>query len=363
VLNSGVRAEGWNDEVASCDSLLPHLVSGILLAGVVPAGAEVSSAAGLPGHYLFAWTGDAAGKGQDFIAVIDADPTSAGYGHLVVSAASGISTRQVHHTEYWMPDSGQLFANDHMAGETAIFDLRDPLKPTVRTKFAGLAGYSHPHSFLRLPNGDVLANFQFEEFSHEGMNHGVMSADDPSAHRGVHGGLVEIDEEGHAPRATSTADPSHADDPLMAYSLLALPDIDRVLVTNSGMRDLDPNGQKYQMFRLSDLKLLSTETLDSGNGQFGQINPEEALRGPDGAVYIQTLGCGVERISDLNAAHPKSKLVYQFPGVMCGVPSLVSHNWIQTVPILHGVVFSKRASLAVTLWLIRFVDRGGSSRL
>jgi hypothetical protein len=79
---------------------------------------------------------------------------------MVASAASGISTMQVHHTEYWMPDSGQLFANDHMAGETAIFDLRDPLKPTVRTKFAGLAGYSHPHSFLRLPNGHVLASFQ-----------------------------------------------------------------------------------------------------------------------------------------------------------------------------------------------------------
>jgi hypothetical protein len=165
-----------------------------------------------------------------------------------------------------------------------------------------------------------------------------MSADDPSAHRGVHGGLVEIDEDGHAVRARSTADPSHADGPLMAYSLLPLPDIDRVLVTNSGMRDQDPNGQTYQMFRLSDLKLLSTDVLDPGKGQFGQINPEEARRGPDGVVYIQTLGCGVERVSNLTAAHPKSHLVYQFPGSMCGVPSLVSHYWIQTVPILHAVI-------------------------
>jgi len=27
-----------------------------------------------PGHYLFAWAGDAALKGNDFLAVIDADP-------------------------------------------------------------------------------------------------------------------------------------------------------------------------------------------------------------------------------------------------------------------------------------------------
>jgi hypothetical protein len=323
------------------------LLSGLVIWGLFTGMAAPASAASDPssraGHYLFAWTGDAAGKDQDFIAVIDADPASVGYGHVVASAASGISSRQVHHTEYWMPDSGQLFANDHMAGETAIFDLRDPLRPTVRTKFASLAGYSHPHSFLRLPNGHVLASFQFEgNFSHDGMDpvtgHGSMLADDPSAHRGVHGGLVEIDEDGHAVRATSTADSSHADDPLMAYSLLPLPDIDRVLVTNSGMRDQDPNGQTYQMFRLSDLKLLSTEVLDPGNGQFGQINPEEARRGPDGAVYIQTLGCGVERVSDLAAAHPKSHLIYQFPGSMCGVPSLVSHYWIQSVPILHAVV-------------------------
>jgi hypothetical protein len=323
-------------------SVLSTLLMSGALAGGTAAPPPVSPKSDKPGHYMFAWTGDAAGKDQDFIAVIDADPASPGYGQVVASAASGIHTQQVHHTEYWMPPSGLLFANDHMAGETAIFDLRDPLKPMVRTKFAGLAGFTHPHSFLRLPSGHVLATFQFEgNFSHDGMavmDHGAMSADDPAAHRGVHGGLVEIDEDGHAVRATSTADPAYADDPLMAYSLLPLPDINRVLVTNSGMRDQEPNGRTYQMFRLSDLKLLSTDVLDPGEGKFGQINPEEARRGPDGAVYIQTLGCGVERISNLTAAHPVSRLIYQFPGYLCGVPSLVSHYWIQSVQILHAVI-------------------------
>ena len=69
----------------------------------------------------------------------------------------------------------------------------------------------------------------------------------------------------------------------MAYSLLPLPDLDRVLVTNSGMRDVDPTGHTVQVFRLSDLKLLSTQSLDPGPGRYGEINPEEARRGPDGA--------------------------------------------------------------------------------
>jgi hypothetical protein len=37
------------------------------------------------GHYLFAWTGDDAKKGNDFLAIIDADPDSASYGRLMTT--------------------------------------------------------------------------------------------------------------------------------------------------------------------------------------------------------------------------------------------------------------------------------------
>ena len=109
-----------------------------------------------------------AGQGEDFLAVIDADPASPSYGKLVASAASGIRTHQVHHTEYWMPEDGLLFANDHKAGKTVIMDLRDPLHPRAHATFGDLDGFSHPHSFLRLPNGHVLASFQVEGH----MSHG-----------------------------------------------------------------------------------------------------------------------------------------------------------------------------------------------
>jgi len=124
-----------------------------------------------PGHYLFAWTGDVASKGNDFLAVIDADPAAPSYGHLVTTVATDQPTMYVHHTEYTMPASGMLFANDHDAGRTFIFDVRDPLHPQVETSFTDMAGYMHPHSFLRLPNGHVLATFQH---AHHGRSEGSM---------------------------------------------------------------------------------------------------------------------------------------------------------------------------------------------
>jgi hypothetical protein len=295
------------------------------------------------GHYLFAWAGDPSGHGEDFIAVIDADPNSPGYGKLLTSAASGIRTHQVHHTEYWMPAGGLLFANDHKSGKTVVMDLRDPLHPHVHASFGELDGFSHPHSFLRLPNGHVLASFQVEGHMQHGPDQErggamTMPMTDVGTQPGVHGGLVEIDDEGRAVRSASTADPSRPDDLLMAYSLLPLPDIDRVVVTNSSMRDEDRTGHTYQIFRLHDLKRLSTNDFDAPPGRYGEINPEEARRGPDGAVYVQTTGCGIERITDIASDHPRSKLVWQFPGSFCGVPSIVSHYLIQSVPLLHAIV-------------------------
>jgi 56kDa selenium binding protein (SBP56) len=110
------------------------------------------------GHYLFAWTGDSAHDGKDFLAVIDADPASPAYGRLLTTVATDQTSLRVHHTEYAMPESGMLFANDHEAGRTFIFDLRDPLHPRIAASFNDMAGYMHPHSYLRLPNGHVLVS-------------------------------------------------------------------------------------------------------------------------------------------------------------------------------------------------------------
>jgi hypothetical protein len=281
------------------------------------------------GHYMFAWAGDVDQQGNDFLAVIDADPASASYGHLVTTVMTDQQTGQVHHTEYTMPKSGMLFANDHVAARSFIFDLRDPLHPKVATSFTDMAGYSHPHSFVRLPDGHVLSSFQH---THE-FDVGTLPAG-----AGATGGLVELDDTGRMLRSASTADPTYPQEMLMPYSLLPLPEIDRLVVTNSSMHDNDPHGHTYQIWKLSSLKLLTTEYLDTGGDQEGDINPEEPRRGPDGSVFVQTLNCGIERITDIATDHPKSQLVYMLPGSRCGVPTIVGHFLIQSVPIINGVV-------------------------
>jgi len=282
---------------------------------------------GVSGHSLFVWAGDQDKKGNDFLLVIDADPGSPSFGRMITSLQTDQQTVRPHHTEYTMPASGMLFANDHDAGRTFILDVRDPLKPAVVTSFDAMGGFAHPHSYLRLPNGNVLATFQHDH----SKGH--------AASRGKSGGLVEIDDAGKVVRAVSNFDPAFADALLMPYSLVVLPDIDRVVSTNSSMHDDDLlSGTTYQVWRLSDLKLLKTAYFDPGEQGYAHISPEEPRVGPDGSVFVQSLGCGVERITGIDTDAPAAKLVHTFPGNWCGVPTIVGRYLVQSVPAIHGFI-------------------------
>jgi hypothetical protein len=179
-----------------------------------------------------------------------------------------------------------------------------------------------------------------------------MSMSDPAAQHGVHGGIVEIDEDGHAVRSASTADRRHADDPLMAYSLLPLPDLDRVLVTNSGMRDVDPTGHTIQLFRLSDLKLVATQALDPGPKEVsrvvldGKIAPHWTGYDPrthriavsgygESRVYLLTFDPDKGAVAIDRACHDRAGE----PGFDAG-PQAWPHGWNGGAQV-HGIVFSK----------------------
>jgi hypothetical protein len=288
-----------------------------------------------PAHYLFVWSGDQKKVGNDFLAVIDADPASPSYGHLVTSIATDQVTVMPHHTEYRMPEDGMLFANDFDAGRTFVFDLNDATHPKIAAEFSDRAGYAYPHSFVRLPNGHVLATFQYKSGAMP-MEGDVMNG---AAERSgtITGGLVEMDDSGHAIRSGSSADAAWPDAALEPYSLAVMPAIDRVLVTNSAMEnDGLLRSATAQLYRLSDLKLLKTFRLDPGEQLYAHISPEEVRVGPDGAAYVQTLACGLERVTGLAEANPKAQLVHTFPGSWCGVPTFVGHYLVQSVPDIHG---------------------------
>ena len=322
---------------------------GLLLLCVVTLAVPSSAAERkAPGHYLFVWTGDQAKAGKDFLAVLDVDPKSATYGKLMTTLETDQTSVRIHHTEYEMPASGMLFANDHDVNRTIIFDLRDPLHPKVAASFTDLAGFAKPHSFVRLPNGNVLASFQHVAGAahHPGM---AMPA-------GIGGGgLVEIDDAGKAVRSAGNVDPAFPNALMMPYSLAVLPGIDRILSTNSSMHGEDIAGTTVQLWRLSDLKLLETAYLDVGAERFAHLNPEEARVGPDGAVYVQTLSCGIERVTGLTTGKLSSKLVHVFPGTYCGVPTIVGHYLVQSVPAVHGYVVLDIANGAKPVEVSRLV--------
>ena len=113
--------------------------------------------------YLFVWAGDRDRKSSDFLGVIDATADSPAYGTIVASLPIGQAGTFPHHTEQEMPPNGHLLANGFGAGRTWLFDLSEPKAPRILTSFGAKAGFSHPHSFVRLANDDLLVTFQYAE--------------------------------------------------------------------------------------------------------------------------------------------------------------------------------------------------------
>lgn len=280
----------------------------------------VSSAAPDTPRYLFVWAGDADKKTSDFLAVLDVTPQHPAYGRVVASVAARAVGTIPHHTEYSLSESGFLFANGFESGKSFVFDVRDPMRPKVWRTFEDIDGYMHPHSFVRLPNGNVLVSFH--------MKHGE---------RG--GGLVELDNDGHVVRSVSAVDPGVPDVLIRPYSIAVLPSLDRLVTTSSPMHFLEGAGIAVQVWRMSDLTLLKTIRLSPGSRGYGHEDPQEPRVLADGTtVLVQTRSCGLHRVTGLDTDAPRAEPVYTFEGGLCGVPIVVGHYWIEAVPAIGGVV-------------------------
>jgi hypothetical protein len=273
--------------------------------------------------YLFVWAGDDAKKSSDFMAVLDADASSPHYGETVASVAVPGPTGTPHHTELEMPAGGFLLANAFESGRTMLFDLRDPLHPVLVTSFGDLDGYMHPHTYVRLANGHVLATFQY----HGG--HG------PKAYGG---GLVEFDDHGHFIRASSAIDPTVKNELIRPYSLVVVPALDRVVSTNTAMHDADGNSRTVQVWRLSDLKLLHTLVLPPGPRGTEQLFPGEPVLYSDGkTVLIHTFNSGLYALDGVGNDQPTVRYLKTFDGEIAAVPVRIGHYWIQSLLSVHAV--------------------------
>jgi hypothetical protein len=290
------------------------------------------SASARAGNYLFVWgmeTRDPSKAmpasetmGHDFLAVFDVRSSSRDFGKLIAMLPVGTRAEMAHHTNYEMPGDGHLFASDYMSGEGYVFDLKNPGSPKLLSDFSAAGPYTHAHSFVRLPNGNTLATYQFK------------GQPDVAA-----GALVELNPVGKLVRASDASD---ATDPFIRpYSLVAVPALDRVVTTSAPMMATDKASHVIQVWRLSDLKLIKSIVLPRP-ARFADAvakNAAEPRLLEDGkTVLVVTSGCGLYRVTDLEGANPDAQFVYDFGYRSCGVPIVAGRYWIQTAMSGHSLI-------------------------
>ena len=81
-------------------------VTFLLLLACQPQSPRSTPSPGPTGPFLFVWAGDADKKESDFLAVVDANPRSTGYGAVVATLPVGMVGTSPHHTEHEMPAGG-----------------------------------------------------------------------------------------------------------------------------------------------------------------------------------------------------------------------------------------------------------------
>jgi len=286
-------------------------VAALLIFTTAPLPAEQAS------DLLYVWAWDKDRVESDFLAVVDVDEASPTFGDIVNTLPVGV-VGFAHHTEHQMTDPTRLFANSFSAGKSFVFDLTEPAEPRIAAAFAGVGELSFPHSFERLPNGDVLATFQ-------------RTTEGPADQ----GGLAELDGAGRLVREASAA--NDVDPELRPYSLAPLPGVDRVVSTSADMAG-ERKGHSIQVWRLSDLTLLQTIALPPGpRGDENESPAEVRALGDGSSVVVGTFKCGLYLVEDV-ATEPTVTFLRSFPWAAvggedtdCNLPVRSGKLWVQTI--------------------------------
>jgi hypothetical protein len=299
-----------------------------------------------PPSYLYVWatavdtlatepTGRPLRRGVVLL-TIDVRAASPARGRVIDAVLTDSAGRAAHHTEHSLAPDGILFANDFGTGATHRFDLRTPGAPRLLGAFTGAGPLAFPHSYVRLPSGNLVVTFQRR-------TRGGISA--------APGGIAARRRDGSVARWASAAAPGVDSLTLQPYSLEVIPSLDRVVTTSTSM--VEDVGVHVQVWRLSDFALLRTMELPRApavahhphaaaadtTAEAHHLFPGEPRLLEDGrTVMLGTFTCGLYRLTAIDQEVPQLEFVSAFPGQNCAVPVRVGRWWIQTVPALHALV-------------------------
>jgi len=280
-----------------------------------------------PASHLFVWAGDLDGRASDtdFLAVYDIGPDATGTGQVVSTAPIGAVHVHAHHTELNAPGDFPLFASGFMAGKVWLFDLKDPAAPQVSSRIDSVPGFKQPHSFARLPDGNVLATLQFGDGSRPGNP----------------GGLGLFAPDGTLLRTVSSEDPAFPDARIRTYALDVANAGDRTITTSSPMTD-EQTTHVVQIWRTSDLSLLRTLAVPEVAGDTLHHRMPFEVRFLDGGstALLNTFMCGFYLLRGVDGDNPAMERVLALDDgdIGCSVPLVMGHYWIMPIMLARKIV-------------------------
>lgn len=309
-----------------------------------PAPQNAIALTGSSAHVLLL-VGDQDEQDEDFITVLDVDPTSETRGAPLGSTPIGHKASMVHHMEYNAPPSGELiFMNGHHHELSMLVDFSDPTNPRIANSFKPPAPLRFPHDYARTDTGTRLVGFLRSE--------GASPNSDENTSPGNHGGIAEYTAQGELIRSTSAAAPGY-NKAIRPYAFAQVPDLDRLTVTSAPMME-QSWADVIQIYRYSDFALLHTLDLEVGINHKGQ--KIDGINGAgfgqhvldDGSIFLNSYGCNFYHLTGIESDAPKVDLVYSVetdpaedPAKIrgaCGIPLLIGQYWVQPIGKKQQVV-------------------------
>lgn len=285
--------------------------------------------------YLVVWAGDADRKDTDFLAVVNANPSSRKYGRVIATVpvrSRGNEPQELNDTFRY---DGRVFASGVLSNRVFVFDLADPETPRL-VGTADLTGrrYWAPRGIASLPNGHVVVACG-DRAHYVGI---------PREVTGAPGGLVELDASGRVVREISAgSDASRGY--VVAPAGIASVGGARKLVTTShahgwaaSARGEPVPGIVVQVWKPSDESLASSVVLDAGprgEENLGPMTVRGMRRRP--VAYVNTHEGGALYVSDsIGIDDPAFRLAYDFGVDSFPVGAAITPNDRYYVTALSG---------------------------
>lgn len=261
--------------------------------------------------YLIVWAGDADRQDPDFLAVIDAHPTSPTYGAVIQTLPVGSTGNEPHAMERTFAPDGLVFAAGMLSDRTFVFDVRNPPGPRIVhvDEPDPTRRYGTVRAFLRMPGGNRLATCG----DRRGYRGGVLEL------LGWAGGLVEFDVRGRAIREIDAGDPDAAGMLTSPHGIAYSAETGRLLLTDGG-HGYTPHalewvpGSSVQIRQGIPGELVQTLPLGVGDRGDENLGPSSAHLFAQGTRALVTTaeGAGLYASLSIGSQTPVFDLVHDF---------------------------------------------------